>query len=255
MNSRDRITLALLTAVFCWGMVGCSNQNVKGAETPRTLDYVEGATVGGVFGAMVGGFSKGGSAGLSALGGAMIGAPIGAYYDTEGAIQILQREGITVARMGDVLEIVIPSDILFEANDTEIRLSAQPAMNRVVAFIKQYGNSNMSVIAHTDNVGTLFGQLELSRLQAQSVTTYLWTHGIHLQLMDFYGMGSEETAASNLTSTGSGYNRRVEITVWREGVPGPLNAILAKRSQDCWMADDPEACNNNQIITDQWADP
>lgn len=251
----------LLLAIVCYLLGGCTTENVKGAY-PNTLGGgIEGASVGAVVGATAGGLMiANGSASLGALAGAMIGAPIGSYYDSEGAIFALQKHGVTVARMGDVVEIIIPSDLLFDGNDTEIHLEAYPMMDKITTLLKQYGNSSMSVVAYSDDIGSVFSQLELTRFQAQSVTTYLWSHGVNLQRMDFYGMGHEETAASDLSVTGSAYNRRIEITSWSENIPGPLNAALAKTTEDCWTKDDPVACTNARTgwpesYFGQWQDP
>ncbi len=226
-------------------LVGCvSNQNVKGSYPAVPPRFTEGGAVGAVSGAAIGGVvTQTTTVAGGALAGGILGAAIGSYYDSEGLIKSLQNQGVTVVLLGDIVELVIPSDLVFDGAETEVKVESHPMMTQVVSLIQQYGRVNMSVEVSTDTVGTTAYQLEFSRLQAQSVTTFLWAHGVNLQRIDFQGLGSEEDVADPTTVTGSGFNRRIEITFWRQGHPSPYNVFFADKSENCWSLDDPDECN------------
>lgn len=227
MALRKYLPLLIISSIIL--VSACSTeQSVPGSYKPRWPAIVGGAGVGGVTSAAYGGMTNSGTA-ASALAGAMLGSSIAAYKDTEVLIQHLQDQGVTVIRLGNILEVVIPADLVFRGNENEIMTSSYPLMDSVVRLLQQYGNSKMTVNAHTDNVGSQLARLDRSLKQAQSITTYLWVHGVSLELMDFNGIGNVVTVASDHSARGSGYNRRIEIAVWQNTPPSPLKVFTFGR--------------------------
>jgi outer membrane protein OmpA-like peptidoglycan-associated protein len=137
-------------------------------------------------------------------------SPVGPLTPTK----FLERNGINVVRVGDIVEIVIPADKIFLANSTNIKFSGEPFMYAIVKVIQEYGHPDMTITAYTDSIGRTPYKENLSQLWAQSVTTYLWAHGIPLQRMHFHGGGDLIDIASRRTAKGSYYNRHVEIVFW-----------------------------------------
>lgn len=222
---------------------GClPNKNVAGAYPTEPTGYAQGAGIGGVTGAAVAGLNNGSSA-LGLAVGALLGAPIGSYNDTEGAIRKLASEGITVIRLGDVVEVVIPHDLVFDPESNELTVKAQPLLDQVVKLLVQYPNVNMSVIGHSDDLDVEEDQMTRSKLQAEAIMSYLWSHGIAINRLNFYGVGASETDASLKYANGQSYNRRVVITFWRQGAPGPINALLGE-NPNCWTSLDAEHCSD-----------
>lgn len=214
---------------FCWilcvisSLYGCAQSKVKGAYQPPIPKFIGGAGVGATGGSMIGGLAQtGGSATTGLFGGALLGAPFGSYHDTEGLIHSLEAEGITVVRLGDIVEIVIPSDYLFLGHDNEIKYPAYPAMDKIVWLFLQYGDGNIAVNAHSDDIGNPIEKIQITQRQSQSVATYLWSRGIPLKQLMFDGYGDNISDAQFQTAQGSAYNRRVEITMWRQHKPEPL---------------------------------
>ena len=239
----------LLTVIIFLCFFGCSkNANVPGAIPGTNPKFMGGAGSGAVVGAANQGLLNHTAVVWSGLlGGAAIGAAIGSYEDYEGLIKQLNEQGVTVMQLGDTVELVIPTDYLFDGGETEINLSAYPTMDNVVKLLKQFGASNMTVSGHTDDVGNLFQKLALSEKQAQSVTTYLWAHGINLQRMRFYGLADREAVAGFDTARGAGFNRRIQISLWREDynkAPSPVYLLTPNHTDpiDCWKSDNPSTC-------------
>lgn len=221
---------------------GCSSSSVAGAYPQAPPGAVQGGAVGGVTGAAVAGLN-GSSIPLGIAVGALLGMPIGSYRDDTGAIKQLAAAGITVVRLGDIVQVVIPHDIVFDPEIYEIKRSAQPILNQVVALLVQYPDVNMAVVGHSDNVGTEDDQQSRSDLQAQAIMSYIWSHGIPINRLSFYGVGSTDTDASLKYAIGQSYNRRVVIAFWRKGKPGPINGLLGQ-NPDCWTKADPDECNS-----------
>lgn len=224
-------------------LTGCiPSKNVKGAYPPPAPGYAQGAGIGAVTGAAIAGVN-GGSVPLGIVTGALLGGAIGSYRDVEGAIKQLAAEGITVVRLGDIVEVVIPHDIVFDPETYDIKLEAQPILNQIVALLLQYKDVNMSVIGHSDNVGYDEDQAQRADLQAEAIMSYIWSHGIAIDRLNFYGVGPTQPDASMKYANGQSYNRRIVIAFWRKGPPGPLNPLLSQ-DPDCWTKADPDDCND-----------
>ena len=227
--SRAAITLAILL-----GLGGCANQNVKGAYPSPAPKFVEGGALAGAYGATIGGFSSSSGASAGLLAGAIFGAPLGSYGDSQGLKKALQDDGVTVIELGDILQLVIPADLLFIGGENLLLREAYPTMDQVVSLIKQYDPVTITVNGYSDNIGDRFTRLDRSRYQAQSVTTYLWSRGLNLARFDFEGLGQTETVASDKTYMGSSYNRRIVISLRRRSKPSPTRILTAWRQQSKW---------------------
>lgn len=238
-NLLTTISIALMTSLLsaCF-----PDKNVEGAYPAQPNGYAQGAGIGAVTGAAIAGLNNGSTA-LGLVVGALLGAPVGSYNDTEGAIKQLASEGITVIRLGDIVEVVVPHDLVFDPENNQLTLNAQPLLDQVVKILVQYPNVNMSVIGHSDDLDVEDDQQTRSQLQAEAIMSYLWSHGIAINRLNFYGVGASETDASLKYANGQSYNRRVVITFWRKGDPGPINALLGE-NPNCWTNADPEHCTH-----------
>lgn len=224
-------------------LVSCTSSEVPGAYPSPPPHVVQGAAVGAAVGASVASINDG-SILLGIVTGALLGAPLGSYRDVQGAINKLAEEGITVIQLGNVVEVVIPHDLVFDPETYDLTHAAEPILNRVVALLKQYGDVNMTVVGHSDDIGTEADQLKRSRLQAAVIMSYLWSHGIASQRLSFYGVGATDTTASLKYVNGQAYNRRIVIIFWRNHPPGPFNLIQFS-DPNCWTKANPDACGDN----------
>ncbi len=224
--------IAAMTASLL-GLTACSNQNVKGAYPSPAPRFIEGAGIGALVGAPLAGFG-GENALKGAVAGAFIGAAMGSYMDSDGLKTRLRQHGIMIVELGQRVELVIPADLLFEGGQTDIQRSAEPVMDEVVFLLKQYGAVKINVSGYSDNIGSTLSQLESSQLQSESVTNYLWSRGIDLQRMTTTGYGQTITAASDLTSLGSAYNRRVSICFFADYKAQPARILFSGKKDVLW---------------------
>jgi OOP family OmpA-OmpF porin len=68
------------------------------------------------------------------------------------------------------------------------------------------------VVGHTDNVGTLDGNMRLSQERAEAVVQALIrTHGIAAARLKSFGIGPYSPVASNDAEAARAKNRRVEL--------------------------------------------
>ena len=130
----------------------------------------------------------------------------------------IQRDGVQVVKQGDHLQMILPVDVFFQPQSTEIRYSKQKALGVIAAFVKSYvqrvhGFPMVQVTGHSDIVFDPKTRMRLSREYAQVVAAYLWNHGIPQSRLRVRGASSQQPIASDTTAAGNAMNRRVVIEV------------------------------------------
>jgi outer membrane protein OmpA-like peptidoglycan-associated protein len=101
--------------------------------------------------------------------------------------------------------------INFDFDRTDIRPDAEPILDEAIRVIKeQDGEFTVIVEGHTDSVGTLSYNQELSEQRAESVRRYLVDHGVPAERIRSVGYGETQPVADNTTPEGRARNRRVE---------------------------------------------
>lgn len=100
---------------------------------------------------------------------------------------------------------------LFEFNKSEIRTPA--AIDPVVSILRNDPSLNVTVIGHTDSVGSADYNQRLSENRANVVANYLRANGIAGNRIKVFGMGKMNPVADNSTDDGRARNRRVEFVI------------------------------------------
>jgi len=125
---------------------------------------------------------------------------------------------------GNFAEVALASTILFDYKSAELSFEAQ---NNVQTAIDAYRDKfnrvkNITVIGHTDGIGSQTYNQTLSEQRAQSVARYLESiEGIPDNQIDAIGMGKLEPVASNDSEEGRAQNRRVVLRLeFNEGENG-----------------------------------
>jgi outer membrane protein OmpA-like peptidoglycan-associated protein len=107
---------------------------------------------------------------------------------------------------------VIVSGILFDTGKADVKPESAPALQEVAKLLKQNPTLKVYVVGHTDNVGALAGNIDLSKRRAASVAQALTTqYGIAATRLQPYGDGPYAPIASNDSEDGRTLNRRVEL--------------------------------------------
>ena len=103
-------------------------------------------------------------------------------------------------------------DILFDTGSAEVKPESAAALTEIAKLLAQTPSLNLHVVGHTDNVGGLAQNLDLSKRRAQAVVTALTTtHKVAPNRLRADGIGPLAPVASNDNDAGRAKNRRVEL--------------------------------------------
>ena len=103
-------------------------------------------------------------------------------------------------------------DILFDTGSAAIKPESATALTEIAAMLTKTPTLNLHVVGHTDNVGTLAANIDLSKRRAAAVVTALTTtHKIAAARLRADGVGPLAPVANNDSDAGRAKNRRVEL--------------------------------------------
>lgn len=112
----------------------------------------------------------------------------------------------------------ILSDLAFRSGATQLSDGAYPSLAELAAHLDANPDLRVALVGHTDSVGPLQDNIELSRLRADSVRSRLLEEfGTPPDQVEAQGMGYLSPIASNLTQEGREANRRVEVIILSNG--------------------------------------
>lgn len=204
--------LAVLTSAIIMG--GCTNNPYTGeSQMSKGAKYGGiGALGGAAVGALAGG-KKGALIGLAA--GGIAGGGYGYYADTQEKKlrEQLTGTGVQMVREGDNIYLTMPGNITFESANANMSSTFYPTLNSIATVLKEYPDSAIKVIGHTDNTGSFEKNQVLSEQRASSVANYLIAQGISNQRVQVIGQGPRSPIADNNSEAGKQANRRVEIQI------------------------------------------
>lgn len=107
---------------------------------------------------------------------------------------------------------VIVNGILFDTAKADVKPDSDAALVEVSKMLKANPNLKVYVVGHTDNVGALAANIDLSNRRAAAVTSLLTTkYGVPAAQLSPYGNGPYAPIASNDSEDGRTQNRRVEL--------------------------------------------
>jgi outer membrane protein OmpA-like peptidoglycan-associated protein len=104
---------------------------------------------------------------------------------------------------------------LFEFNKTDIKPESQPTLAEVAKLLQEDPSLKLLVVGHTDNIGTLDFNKDLSARRASSVVSALVEQfGIAAHRLHPEGVAFLAPIAASDTEEGRSKNRRVELVRW-----------------------------------------
>lgn len=147
--------------------------------------------------------------------GALAGGAVGNYMDRQERQmrEALRDSGVGVRREGNDLRLIMPGDITFDTNSTEIKPQFYSVLNDVADVLEQYPATYVDVVGHADSTGDAAYNQRLSEQRAQAVAGYLIAQNVMRDRFYVGGMGETSPIASNDTPQGRAQNRRVEIII------------------------------------------
>jgi outer membrane protein OmpA-like peptidoglycan-associated protein len=132
--------------------------------------------------------------------------------DQRTADAISRIKGLTARRTERGLELTISGSVLFTTGKSELMPGARKRLDDVITALKDTQRS-LTIVGHTDSVGSDEKNMELSRKRAEAVRTYMTTHGFPEDRITAEGMGETQPVADNKSAEGRANNRRVEIII------------------------------------------
>ncbi|WP_093118083.1 OmpA family protein [Salinihabitans flavidus] len=210
---RTHHSLAIaLTAAITLG--ACTDPGQVGADN-RTQ---QGALLGGALGAAAGLFSTDDKAKGALVGGALGaagGAIIGSQLDKQEADlrRQMDNDDVVINNTGDRLIVTMAQDILFATDSFTVRPDLRRDLGALSTNLRNYPNSRIQVLGHTDNTGSAAYNQQLSERRAGAVANVLLDNGVSNSRIRTIGRGEDQPVATNLTVEGRAQNRRVEIVI------------------------------------------
>jgi outer membrane protein OmpA-like peptidoglycan-associated protein len=180
-----------------------------------------GAASGAALGAIINHKNRGKGALIGAVGGGLAGAGVGYYMDKqakdlERQLQPeIQRGEISVEKRAsdNALLVSMTSSTGFDNLSTVLKPGYITTLNKIARVLNQYGKTTVTVIGHTDSVGTHADNQILSEKRAQSVMDYFAGQNVNPLRLEAYGKGETEPRADNTSEAGRQLNRRVELWI------------------------------------------
>jgi outer membrane protein OmpA-like peptidoglycan-associated protein len=214
--------LIMATVISAFTLVGCSTTDPYTGErktSEATKSAAIGAAAGAVLGVLVGDNKR--SAAKGAIAGAAIGGGIGYYQDRQEAElrKRLASTGVGIAREGDNIRLVMPSNITFDIDRYDVRPGFYNTLEDIALVLREYNQTQINIYGHTDATGGAEYNQVLSERRAQAVGEFLSANGISSQRIASFGYGEQYPVANNDSAEGRAQNRRVEL----ELVPMPQN--------------------------------
>jgi outer membrane protein OmpA-like peptidoglycan-associated protein len=110
--------------------------------------------------------------------------------------------------------------VQFATAMSDLNASAREGVSRFSGIVASFPELRFAVEGHTDNVGSIMSNNDLSLRRASSVRDYLISQGVRASSIVVAGFGSSMPSSDNTTAEGRARNRRVDIVV----SGGPLQA-------------------------------
>jgi outer membrane protein OmpA-like peptidoglycan-associated protein len=202
--------VALVTLVLAVALnnaaQGANTGAAPGGVADTGSDKATGLTVrGAIIGAAVGGVG---------------GAVIGHQMDKQAAALASDLPGATVQRIGEGITVTFPAGLLFGFDSDHLRKAASDNLRELAASLKQYPNTRMLIVGHTDSDGSARYNRDLSNRRAQSVANFITGEGVDHARISRAGRGAAEPIATNDSDNGRRQNRRVEIAIYTNAGAG-----------------------------------
>lgn len=111
-------------------------------------------------------------------------------------------------RHGGAIEL---EDIKFDFNSSKLSEHLKTYLSRLAVFLNEYPQYNVELLGHTDGIGNVDANMQLSQRRCRAVYDQLVKNGVSKNRLSFKGFGMSTPMASNDTDKGRALNRRVEL--------------------------------------------
>jgi len=215
-------TYAAVLLAVTMGVSGCTSDGSASGKRGMT-DMEAGAAIGAASGAAVGALVtkkhlKG--ALIGAVGGGLAGGAVGAYMDSQkrdlekNLSREIQSGQARIDKLpGNVVRVTMTTQTAFDTNRSDIKPGFRSTMDKLSDVVIRYGKTTLTVVGHTDSVGSDEYNQKLSERRALAVAGYFESKDVNPVRLATVGKGEGDPVASNDSESGRQANRRVEIYV------------------------------------------
>jgi outer membrane protein OmpA-like peptidoglycan-associated protein len=218
-------TVAILTTAMLFA--GCAQmpqQTTVGNKTKSGAAI--GAAAGAILGNIIGKDTKGTMIGATT--GAVLGGVIGYNMDKQAAeiaksletevntspnAEATSDEDIIVTKNSRFVKITFRDKMMFPTNSATLTPTARYKVDKLISVLKNYPQTIVQVVGHTDNRGSHGYNLTLSQKRARSVANLIINGGITNPVYE-KGCSFDKPVVPNTSSQNMDLNRRVEVFLY-----------------------------------------
>jgi OmpA-OmpF porin, OOP family len=110
-------------------------------------------------------------------------------------------------------KLSLSTDALFNFDKADLRPDAKAELDSLLERMRASNVDEISLVGHTDSIGTDAYNQKLSERRADAVKAYLVSQGMPAEKIHTEGRGEREPVADNKTKEGRQENRRVDVAV------------------------------------------
>jgi outer membrane protein OmpA-like peptidoglycan-associated protein len=217
-------TAALLATALFTGCAQMPQQTTVGDNTQKGVAI--GAAAGAILGNIIGKDTKGTVIGATA--GAALGGAIGYNMDKQAAevaksletqvntspnAEATSDEDIIVTKTDRYVKITFRDKMMFPTNSAQPTSTARYKIQKLTSVLKNYPQTIIQVVGHTDNRGSFGYNQTLSKKRARTVANMLISSGIPNPIYE-KGCSYAKPVVPNTTPENMALNRRVEIYLY-----------------------------------------
>jgi outer membrane protein OmpA-like peptidoglycan-associated protein len=207
MKTQKLISISVLILALL--LAGCKSLNNTTKGT--VIGAGAGAGIGALAGKALGSTVKGTL--IGAVVGGATGNIIGHRMDQQAEELEKSLRDAEIQRVGEGIAITFDSGLLFGFDSSVIQPEAKNNLTQLAASLKQYPDSDIIIVGHTDNSGSDAYNLSLSNRRSDAAKAYLVSQGIPSSRIQAQGRGELEPVADNNLEAGRDQNRRVEVAI------------------------------------------
>lgn len=207
-------------SILAVAVAGCAadGSGPLGGLGHRETGTLIGAVGGAVIGAVAYDKNRTKGAVVGAVGGALAGGAVGRYMDDQkrdlekNLSQEIKSGQARVEKLpNNVVRITMTNQTAFETDSTDIKPGFHSTMDKLADVVVRYGKTTLTIVGHTDNVGSNEYNQKLSERRAHSVASYLESKRVNSMRLAISGKGETQPITGNNSESGRQANRRVEI--------------------------------------------
>ena len=110
--------------------------------------------------------------------------------------------------------LALRKDFKFGFNETNLNEEAKAYLDELASLLETHPGTQLEVIGHTDDVGSVSANKKISIKRAEVVVEYLVAKGIDSKRLKATGKGTSEPLVDNNTEENRAKNRRVEFVIY-----------------------------------------